>query len=47
MMPVDNLAYYGAAGYLPEDINGDGLIDGSDMGIIDNNAGYALSVQAP
>jgi hypothetical protein len=29
----------GENGYIPEDTNGDGVIDAADMGLIDGNAG--------
>ena len=47
MAPVDNQAAAFSAGYLPEDCNGDGLIDGSDLAIVDNNAGAFVGVAIP
>ena len=35
--PVDNDAGNYATGYLPTDINGDGMVDTGDITIVDNN----------
>jgi len=38
MIAVDNDASTFVSGYLATDTNGDGLIDSSDMILVDNNA---------
>jgi hypothetical protein len=34
-------------GYYPEDVNGDGTVDASDMALIDNNVTGLVRVEKP
>ncbi|MBK7031161.1 MAG: hypothetical protein IPH45_19030 [Bacteroidales bacterium] len=47
MIPVDNANSFFAAGYIPEDVTGDGLVDSSDMNIVDNNTKEFVSSITP
>ena len=47
MAPIENSSSVAAMGYLAEDANGDGLVDGGDMAIVDNNAAAAVSLITP
>jgi hypothetical protein len=47
MIPVDNLSSSFATGYMPEDVNGDGLVDSSDLIGVDNNASAFVATILP
>ncbi|MBK7030464.1 MAG: hypothetical protein IPH45_15235 [Bacteroidales bacterium] len=47
MAAVDNASTIVLTGYVMEDTNGDGLVDGSDMALIDNNATMAITAIIP
>lgn len=47
MIPIDNFTAQFQTGYIPEDANGDGLIDASDMMIVDNNSRNFISSVFP
>jgi hypothetical protein len=34
-------------GYIPEDITGDGVVEGSDYSMMENNVYYIISVMRP
>jgi hypothetical protein len=47
MIDVDNDVSVFAAGYLSTDINGDGLVDSTDMILVDNNANLFIGAITP
>jgi len=47
MAKIDNATKAIQVGYYPEDVNGDGLVDGSDMAIIDNNSVAVVFARRP
>ncbi|MBK6965358.1 MAG: hypothetical protein IPH20_15865 [Bacteroidales bacterium] len=47
MTPVDNNSAAFVAGYIPTDVNGDGMIDTGDMPIIDNNSADYVTAAFP
>ena len=47
MAAIDNANIVVQIGYYPEDVNGDGLVDGSDMAIIDNNVIAVVFAKKP
>jgi len=44
---IDNASTAVIVGYYLEDLNGDGLVDASDMAIIDNNSTAVVHVMKP
>ena len=47
MIPVDNDESTFTTGYVNSDINGDGLVDSSDMIVLDNNSALFISKVVP
>jgi len=47
MAKINNATKAITVGYYPEDVNGDGLVDGSDMAIIDNNSVAVVYFKRP
>ena len=44
---MDNDAFSSVSGYVNTDLNGDDLVDATDVSIVDNNAFNAVSVIRP